>query len=75
MTKVNVLLPFFQTPLTTNNSQIITEIVSQKYGITPSEVYWISSNDDSFECVIRMPSFKLNFEHLEKEVSCRKEME
>lgn len=33
MTKVNVLLPLFQTPLKTNNINIINEILAQKYGI------------------------------------------
>lgn len=63
MTKVNVLLPLFQTPLKTNNTHIINEILAQKYGIASAEVYWLDTKaDDSFECVVRLKNLNLTFE-------------
>jgi hypothetical protein len=63
MTRVNVLLPLFQTPLRTNNTLLINEILAQKYGISSAEVYWLDSQaDDSFECVIRLKDLNLTFE-------------
>lgn len=62
MTRVNVLLPLFQTPLKTNNTQIVNEILAQKYGIVSAEVYWLDTMaDDSFECVVKLKNLNLSF--------------
>ena len=69
MTRVNVLLPLFQTTLKTNNTLIIKEILLQKYGIGSADVYWLDSQaDECFECVIRLKDLNLTFEGALQEI-------
>lgn len=67
MTRVNLVLPFFETSLQTNNSEIITEIITQRYGFSVNNVYWIetpNTNTPFFECVVRVKDFSLNADNI-----------
>lgn len=68
-----MLLPLFQTPLKTNNPHIINEMLAQKYGIAPAEVYWLDTKtDDNFECVVRLKNLNLSFEGAVEQIERRK---
>jgi hypothetical protein len=43
MTKVNLIIPFFEANIKTNNSAIISEIVKQRYGFSNCSVVWFSN--------------------------------
>ena len=44
MTRVNILLPLFETSLRTNNSEVIAEIVKERYGLNAAHIFWLEQS-------------------------------